>query len=127
VRRKQVELRERAGAAAAEPAAGEEAAGADEVAASAPGVRLPSGESPGLELDLRGQTADEALHRLDQYLDDAYLVGLPWVRIIHGKGTGVLRSAVRDALREHPLVTSYESGGEREGGDGVTVAKLAVE
>ncbi len=127
VRRKQVELRERAGAAAAEPAAGEEAAGSDEAAANAPGIRLPIVESPGLELDLRGQTAGEALHRLDQYLDDAYLAGLPWVRIIHGKGTGVLRVAVRDALREHPLVTSYESGGEREGGDGVTVAKLAVE
>jgi DNA mismatch repair protein MutS2 len=127
VRRKQVELRERAGAAAAEPATGEEAAGSDEVAAGAPGIRLPTVESPGLELDLRGQTSGEALHRLEQYLDDAYLVGLPWVRIIHGKGTGVLRTAVRDALRDHPLVTSYESGGEREGGDGVTVAKLAVE
>ena len=123
VRRKQVELRERAGA----PAAGEEATGTDEAAAGAPGVRLPTVESPGLELDLRGQTSGEALHRLDRYLDDAYLVGLPWVRIIHGKGTGVLRVAVRDALRDHPLVTSYESGGEREGGDGVTVAKLAVE
>jgi DNA mismatch repair protein MutS2 len=127
VRRKQVELRERAGAPAAAPAAGEEAAGSEEVAAGAPGVRLPTVESPGLELDLRGQTSGEALHRLERYLDDAYLVGLPWVRIIHGKGTGVLRTAVRDALRDHPLVTSYESGGEREGGDGVTVAKLAVE
>jgi DNA mismatch repair protein MutS2 len=127
VRRKEVELRERAGAPAAESAAGEEAAGSDEAAGNAPGIRLPTVESPGLELDLRGQTAGEALHRLDQYLDDAYLVGLPWVRIIHGKGTGVLRVAVRDALRNHPLVTSYESGDEREGGDGVTVAKLAVE
>jgi DNA mismatch repair protein MutS2 len=128
VRRKQVELRERAGAAAAEPPAGEEAGGADEAAGGgAPGIRLPTVESPGLELDLRGQTSGEALHRLEQYLDDAYMVGLPWVRIIHGKGTGVLRVAVRDALRDHPLVTSYESGGEREGGDGVTVAKLAVE
>ncbi|MEJ2560874.1 MAG: Smr/MutS family protein [Anaerolineae bacterium] len=90
------------------------------------GVQTPIVVSPGLELDLRGQTAEEALHRLDLYLDDAYLVGLPWVRIIHGKGTGVLRSAVRDALQGHPLVASYEAGKEGEGGDGVTVVKLLV-
>ena len=90
-------------------------------------VHTPVVESPGFELDLRGNTTEEALHQLDRYLDDAYLVGLPWVRIIHGKGTGALRAAVRDALRVHSLVTSYEAGKEGEGGDGVTVAKLAVE
>ena len=84
-------------------------------------------ESPGLELDLRGQTTEEALPRLERYLDDAYLVGLPWVRIIHGKGTGALRAAVRDEFQRHPLVASYEPGKEGEGGDGVTVAKLVVE
>ncbi len=81
-------------------------------------------ESPGLELDLRGQRADEALTALERYLDSAYLAGLPWVRIIHGKGTGKLRLAVREALSSHPHVGSYESGGEKEGGDGVTVAKM---
>jgi len=90
-------------------------------------VHTPVVESPGFELDLRGNTTEEARHQLDRYLDDAYLVGLPWVRIIHGKGTGALRAAVRDALRVHSLVTSYEAGKEGEGGDGVTVAKLAVE
>jgi DNA mismatch repair protein MutS2 len=82
-------------------------------------------ESPGIELDLRGQRADEALDALERYLDSAYLAGLPWVRIIHGKGTGKLRLAVREALSHHQHVKSFEAGGDKEGGDGVTVAKLA--
>jgi DNA mismatch repair protein MutS2 len=81
--------------------------------------------SPGLELDLRGQTAEDALDALDRYLDSAYLAGLPFVRIIHGKGTGKLRQEVRRALGQHPHVRSFEPGGEKEGGEGVTVAKLA--
>lgn len=81
-------------------------------------------ESPGIELDLRGQRTEEALIVLDRYLDSAYLAGLPWVRIIHGKGTGKLRQAVREALSNHQHVKSHESGGDNEGGDGVTVAKL---
>jgi len=80
--------------------------------------------SPGIELDLRGQRADEALDALERYLDSAFLAGLPWVRIIHGKGTGKLRLAVREALSQHPHVKSFESGSEKEGGDGVTVAKM---
>jgi DNA mismatch repair protein MutS2 len=82
--------------------------------------------SPGIELDLRGKRAEEALDALERYLDAAYLSGLPFVRIIHGKGTGKLRVAVREALTEHPHVKSFESGGDKEGGDGVTVAKMAV-
>jgi DNA mismatch repair protein MutS2 len=82
-------------------------------------------ESPGIELDLRGQRSEEALEALDRYLDSAYLSGLPWVRIIHGKGTGKLRLAVREALSHNPHVKSFESGGDKEGGEGVTVAKLA--
>lgn len=80
--------------------------------------------SPGLELDLRGQTVEEVLPRLDKYLDDAYLAGLPWVRIIHGKGTGTLRRAVREVLAQHPLVAEMRPGEYNEGGDGVTVARL---
>jgi DNA mismatch repair protein MutS2 len=82
-------------------------------------------ESPGIELDLRGKRSDEALDALERYLDSAYLAGLPWVRIIHGKGTGKLRLAVRDALAHSPHVKSFESGGDNEGGEGVTVARLA--
>jgi DNA mismatch repair protein MutS2 len=89
-------------------------------------IGLPIIESPGMELDLRGQTTEEGLHRLDLYLDNAYLAELPWVRIIHGKGSGVLRAAVRQALNNHPLVSSYRAGEDGEGGDGVTVVKLAV-
>lgn len=81
-------------------------------------------DSPGLELDLRGQISEEALHRLEGYLDQAFLAGLPFVRIIHGKGSGVLRNVVRTALKEQPLVKSYESGGQHDGGDGVTIARL---
>ena len=96
-------------------------------------TELPAGEqppafefhtSPGVELDVRGQRSDEALDMLDRYLDSAYLAGLPWVRVIHGKGTGKLRQAVRQALSQHAHVSSFEAGGDKEGGDGVTIARL---
>jgi DNA mismatch repair protein MutS2 len=82
--------------------------------------------SPGIELDLRGQRAEDALEALDRYLDQAYLAGLPFVRIIHGKGTGRLREVVRQELAGNPSVRSFESGGEKEGGEGVTVARLST-
>jgi DNA mismatch repair protein MutS2 len=80
--------------------------------------------SPGVELDLRGQRVEEILPRLEKYLDDAFLAGLPFVRIIHGKGTGALRQAVHQQVRDHPLVGSYRLGEQGEGGSGVTVAYL---
>jgi DNA mismatch repair protein MutS2 len=83
--------------------------------------------SPGLELDIRGRTVEEALPELERYLDAAYLAGLPWVRIIHGKGTGKLRQGVRDFLRASPVVKSHETGKDDEGGEGVTVVKLALD
>jgi DNA mismatch repair protein MutS2 len=83
-------------------------------------------QSPGLELDLRGVTVEEALARIENYIDSAYMAGLPFVRIIHGKGTGALRKAIRDALHQHPLVSNYKRGDEKEGGDGVTVVNLAT-
>jgi DNA mismatch repair protein MutS2 len=83
--------------------------------------------SPGIELDLRGQRVEDALELLDRYLEKATMTGLPFVRIIHGKGTGKLRQEVRVALKDHPQVTSFEEGGDKEGGAGVTVAKLANE
>ncbi len=98
---------------------------AEPPASEAPAARqfsIPA--SPGIELDLRGQRADEAQEALDRYLDSAYLSGLPWVRIIHGKGTGRLREMVRQSLQGHPHVRSFETGGDKEGGDGVTVVKL---
>jgi DNA mismatch repair protein MutS2 len=83
--------------------------------------------SPGLELDVRGKTVDEAVPELERYLDAAYYAGLPWVRVIHGKGTGKLRQGLREFLRSSPLVKSHKAGEENEGGEGVTVVKLALE
>jgi len=80
--------------------------------------------SPGIELDIRGQISEDALDMLERYLERAYSAGLPFVRIIHGKGTGVLRQVVRDALRGNVHVTSFEEGKPNEGGAGVTVAKI---
>ncbi len=80
--------------------------------------------SPGGECHLRGMTVEDALETLERYLEQAYLAGLPWVRIVHGKGTGRLREAVRDFLRKHPLVVRFRGGEPREGGEGVTIAWL---
>jgi DNA mismatch repair protein MutS2 len=80
--------------------------------------------SPGIEFDMRGERVEEGLAKLERYLDEAYMARLPWVRIIHGKGTGALREAVRTLLRQHPSVAEFRNGDTGEGGDGVTVAKL---
>ena len=77
-----------------------------------------------IEIDLRGHRVEDALNQLERYLDDAYLGGLPWVRVIHGRGTGALRRAVRETLAMHPLVASFRSGEMNEGGDGVTFVEL---
>jgi DNA mismatch repair protein MutS2 len=77
-----------------------------------------------MELDVRGHTVDEAIADVDKYLDDACLAGLRRVRIIHGKGTGALKQAVREFLREHPHVDTALPGGLSEGGDGVTVVSM---
>jgi len=81
--------------------------------------------TPGMELDLRGMRAEDALDRLDAYLAEAYMSGMPFVRIIHGKGTGRLRQVILEALRNSNLVSTYEEGGEKEGGEGVTIAHLS--
>jgi DNA mismatch repair protein MutS2 len=83
--------------------------------------------SPGMEIDLRGQRAEDAVDMLERYLESAYLAGLPFVRIIHGKGTGRLRQVVRELLQTSPNVKSWESGQDKEGGEGVTVARLESE
>ncbi len=94
---------------------------AEEEQTSLPSTPMP--QVP-LELDLRGLTVEDALARLDRYLDEALLAGLPWVRIIHGKGTGALRRALHDALRRHPLVVEFALAGEGEGGSGATIIWL---
>lgn len=76
---------------------------------------------PSMEIDLRGQRAEDALDMLDRYLDNAIVVGMPFVRIIHGKGTGRLRQVIRETLRGNSNVSGFEDGAENEGGDGVTI------
>lgn len=76
------------------------------------------------ELHLRGMRAGDVEAELDQYLDAAALASLPWVRVVHGKGTGALRKAVHEALRRHPLVSTFELAEASAGGDGVTVVHL---
>ncbi|MBQ3200656.1 MAG: endonuclease MutS2 [Clostridia bacterium] len=78
----------------------------------------------GLELDIRGMLVDEALVIVDRYLDDAFLTGLSEVNIIHGKGTGALRSGVQDYLKRHSRVKSFRIGNYGEGDAGVTVVTL---
>ncbi len=102
-------------------------------ASEAAPVLQPSSAAPGLEkavavsvtLDLRGLRAEDAVQELDKYLDDATLAGLAQVTVIHGKGTGALRQAVRDHLSQHPEVAAFRLGGESEGGSGATIVELA--
>ena len=80
--------------------------------------------SPGMELDIRGVRVEDGIERLGRYLDSAFLARLPFVRIIHGKGTGRLREAVREELKQNRHVRAWEEGKDGEGGPGVTVAHL---
>ena len=75
------------------------------------------------ELDVRGMRAQEAREAVRSFVDDAALAGLPQVRVIHGRGTGALRAAVREELDRHPLV----HGQQGESAEGATVALLAPE
>jgi len=88
-----------------------------------PVVRGSAPEVP-LQLDIRGARAEEALAVLDRYLNDAAVAGYERVRIVHGKGTGALRAAVREALGQHPLVREVATAGRSEGGDGATIVTL---
>ncbi|MCI9402433.1 MAG: endonuclease MutS2 [Oscillospiraceae bacterium] len=76
------------------------------------------------EVDLRGMTGAEAILELDRFLDNAVMGKLSEVRIIHGKGTGVVRNAVREHLKRSPYVKTFRPGKYGEGEDGVTVAQL---
>jgi DNA mismatch repair protein MutS2 len=81
-------------------------------------------ETPRLEYDYRGWRAEEAIEDLDQRLNDAALVGMPFIRVIHGKGTGALRQAMREYLRKQPIVKEIEPAPVEQGGEGVTIVKL---
>lgn len=76
------------------------------------------------ELDLRGERYEEALHRVEKYVDDALLAGYPRVSVIHGKGTGALRNGVQEFAKKHPQIHNYRAGGMNEGGSGVTILEF---
>ncbi len=80
----------------------------------------------GDQIGVRGQRVEEALPRVEEYLESAYEAGVPAVRIVHGKGTGTLRRVVREQLASNPLVSSFETAEPSAGGEGVTVVHLAV-
>ena len=110
VRPEQIERVGRAGEAVAEP--------------QTRGKRPPPPPDPGVRCDVRGRTTDDALPTVEGFLDRAYRAGRQRLEIVHGKGTGALRQAVRAQLRDHPLISSYETAARHEGGDGVTVVHL---
>ncbi len=94
-----------------------------------PAIVLPRYEDQpevAMQLDMRGWRVEQALEELDSYLNDAVMSGMSSVRIVHGKGTGALRAAVREQLAHNPLVKSYTSPPPQEGGDGVTIVKLNI-
>jgi DNA mismatch repair protein MutS2 len=81
-------------------------------------------ENVRMELDLRGSNLDDSLIEVDRFLDESYLANFGNVFIIHGKGTGVLRTGIQEFLRKHKHVKNYRIGNYNEGGTGVTVVEL---
>ncbi|MCC8192963.1 MAG: endonuclease MutS2 [Ruminococcus sp.] len=88
------------------------------------GVISKASRSVKTELDIRGYAVDEGLYELDSFIDNAVMSGIGVITIIHGKGTGVLKNAVRSHLKNHKQIKSYRRGVYGEGEDGVTVAEL---
>ncbi len=77
------------------------------------------------DIDIRGARADEALKKLQRHIDDAYLLGVPQIRILHGKGDGILRPAIRDFLKEVPHVNRYRDEHPDRGGAGITIVDFS--
>lgn len=86
-------------------------------------VEFETKEVPG-EIEVRGMTSEDAWEAVDKYIDDAALQGFPSVRVIHGKGKGILAKKIRELLASHPRVKSYRFGEIGEGGTGVTVIEI---
>ncbi len=84
----------------------------------------PHDETSSIEIDLRGLLGDEAVQEVDTFLDRALLAGTPFVRLIHGKGTGALKKRITEFLKTHPAVLESRPGESGEGGEGVTVVTL---
>lgn len=90
----------------------------------APGVKRTRDDNVRTELDLRGQNLEESIIEVDRFLDEGFLSNMGQVYIIHGKGTGVLRTGITEYLRKHKHVKNYRLGNYGEGGAGVTVVEL---
>jgi DNA mismatch repair protein MutS2 len=78
------------------------------------------------EINVIGQTVDEASSKVERFVDQAFLAGLPRVRVVHGSGMGILRKALREMLRQHPHVESVAEAPQNEGGGGATLVELRV-
>jgi len=97
-----------------------------------PSLKLPAGvhlsissaEPASHEINLLGCTVDETTSRTDKFLDEAFLAQLPQVRIVHGTGTGALRNAIAELLKNHPHIVRFEFAPQNQGGRGVTIATL---
>jgi DNA mismatch repair protein MutS2 len=100
----------------------------DRPSKSRPAVRVlfdsAARQAPGREMNLVGCRVDEALPRLDKFLDEAFLADYKTVRLVHGHGTGTLRRAIADFLKGHPHVANYRLADDREGGTAVTQVDL---
>jgi DNA mismatch repair protein MutS2 len=101
-----------------------------EKAAAAPAaqraISMPSAPSWAPEqIEVRGQTLDEAIPAIEKFLDDGFRAGVPRLRVVHGKGTGKMRNAVRQLLAKHPLVKGFDYAEPKDGGEGVTVVEMA--
>ena len=92
--------------------------------ATTSGVTSKAERSAKTEIDLRGQDAEQAIMELNAFIDNAVMAGVPTIRIIHGKGTGVLRAAVAQRLKQHKAIKSFRLGVYGEGENGVTIAEL---
>jgi DNA mismatch repair protein MutS2 len=91
---------------------------------SKPNANLQHSINASTEIHLRAMRAEDAQRDLEKFIDDAVLAGLPWVRIVHGKGEGILRKLTQDFLRRHAHIERFRPGEPPEGGDGVTVAYI---
>ena len=89
-------------------------------------ISLPAVPLAQTEIQVRGQTLDEALPQIERFLDEGFRAGLARLRVVHGKGTGKMRNAVREMLARHPLVKGYDFAPQPEGGEGVTVIEMAL-